>query len=268
MYPTEILYPYSSLAIVAVLFAVIIACNEIGFQIGRFVQVHTDSEIKTLTGSIQASVLGLLALMLGFTFSMAMQRYDSRNMALIEEANAIGTGVLRVQLLPEHQRGAAMDMLREYIDLRINAGKIDITRHREREQYNNRIANLQHELWSLAILATEADPRAVTTGVFVKSLNDIIDAQGKRSALLEMHVPESVLLLLFIVFISAGAMMGYSGGLSGKRIIAPVALVSLLITLIVFLIIDLDRPRRGIIQVKQDAMLALQRSVQEVTTPR
>jgi len=65
--------------------------NEIGFQMGRFVQKHTDSAVKTLTGSIQASVLGLLALMLGFTFSMSMQRYDSRSMALIEEANAIGT---------------------------------------------------------------------------------------------------------------------------------------------------------------------------------
>ena len=102
----------------------------------------------------------------------------------------------------------------------------------------------------------------MTTGVFVKSLNDVIDMQGKRSALLRMHVPETVLLLLFIVFISAGGMMGYSGGLSGKRIVAPVVLVSLLITLIVFLIIDLDRPRRGLIQVNQDAMLELRRSMQ------
>ena len=262
MEQTELLYPHSSPLIAGVLFLVIVLCNEAGFQIGRFVQEHTDSEVKALTGSIQASILGLLALLLGFTFSMAMQRYDSRSMALIDEANALGTAVLRIQLLPPELQDDARHLLREYIDLRVAAGKIDLTKHHERDAYNGRIADLQHQLWSLAIQATNQDPRAVTTGVFVKSLNDVIDMQGKRSALLRMHVPETVLLLLFIVFISAGGMMGYSGGLSGKRIVAPVVLVSLLITLIVFLIIDLDRPRRGLIQVNQDAMLELQRSMQ------
>ena len=73
-------------------------------------------------------------------------------------------------------------------------------------------------------------------------------------------MPETVLLLLFIVFIASGGMMGYSGGLSGKRIIAPVVLVSLLVTLIVFIIIDLDRPKRGLIQVNQSPLLELQQS--------
>jgi hypothetical protein len=260
MYQNEILYAYSSVLIVASLFFLMILCNELGFRIGRFVQKHTDSEIKALTGSIQASVLGLLALLLGFTFSMAMQRYDNRSQALIDEANAIGTGVLRVQLLPEHYQSEAARMFRDYIELRIEAGRIDLTRRSERTHYNHQISELQHALWALAVKATDEDPRAVTTGVFVKSLNDMIDIQGKRSALLEMHVPESVLMLLFIVFIAAGGMMGYSGGLSGKRMVAPVVLVSLLITLIVFIIIDLDRPRRGLIQVDQDAMLELRRS--------
>jgi hypothetical protein len=256
---TEFLYPHSSLLIAGLLFLVIVLCNEAGFHIGRFVQEHTDSEIKALTGSIQASILGLLALLLGFTFSMAMQRYDNRSMALIDEANALSTALLRVQLLPQALQADARDMLRDYIDLRIAAGKLDTTRRQERDQYNERIAELQHRLWSLAIEATNQDPRAVTSGVFVKSLNDVIDMQGKRNALLRMHVPETVLLLLFIVFFAAGGMMGYSGGLSGKRIIAPVALVSLLITLIVFLIIDMDRPRRGLIQVNQEPMLDLRR---------
>tara|TARA_R110002050_G_scaffold9504_1_gene33406 strand:+ start:568309 stop:568608 length:300 start_codon:yes stop_codon:yes gene_type:complete len=96
----------------------------------------------------------------------------------------------------------------------------------------------------------------------VKSLNDVIDSQGKRNALLQMHVPEVVLVLLFIVFISSGGIMGYSAGLSGKRVIAPIILVSLLITLIVFIIIDLDRPKRGLIQVNQGVMTELLDSVQ------
>jgi hypothetical protein len=260
MFQSNILYSHSSVEIAAILFVVMVAFNEIGFQIGRYVQKHTDSEIKTLTGSIQASILGLLALLLGFTFSMAMQRYDSRSMAVIDEANALGTTLLRVKLLPQQYQPEVYKLLGEYVDLRIAVGKLDITRSSERDQHNRQVLGLQHTLWAIAVQATNDDPRAVTTGAFVKSLNDVIDMQGKRSALLQMHVPEAVLLLLFVVFVSSGGMIGYSGGLSGKRIVAPVVLVSLLITLIVFIIIDLDRPRRGLIQVNQSVLLELPRA--------
>lgn len=254
----EFLYGYSSLSITVVLFVLIMLFSEIGFQIGRFVQNQTDSEIKSLTGSIQASILGLLALLLGFTFSMSMQRYDNRNQALIDEANAIGTTVLRAQLLPEKYQDKAAEKLRQYIDLRVAIGQIDLTKHDERNAYNRQISSLQSELWSLAIAATNDDPRPVTTGAFVKSLNDLIDSQSKRNALLQMHVPEVVLMLLFIVFTASGGILGYSSGLSGKRVMAPAALISLLIAMIVFIIIDLDRPKRGVIQVDQGIMIELQ----------
>ena len=103
----------------------------------------------------------------------------------------------------------------------------------------------------------------MTTGAFVKALNDMIDAQGKRTAISQAHVPEPILLLLFFVFIASIGMMGYSSGLSGKRILAPLVLVALLITLIVFIIVDLDRPKRGLIQVDQSALLGLVPSAAE-----
>lgn len=261
MSQVEILYSYSSGVIVTALFLAMLLFNEIGFQVGRFVQRHTDHEAKVLTGSIQASVLGLLALMLGFTFSMAMQRYDGRNMALIEEANAIGTAALRVKLLPLKYQADAHDLIRQYIDVRVEIGNIAITDQARRAKYMNQVSLLQHRLWALAVLATDADPRAVTTGAFVQSLNAAIDAQGKRNALQQLHVPETVLISLFLVFVASGGMIGYSSGLNGKRIIAPVVLVSLLVTLIVFIIIDLDRPRRGLIQVNLAPLLDLQRSM-------
>lgn len=216
-----------------------------------------------LTGSIQASILGLLALLLGFTFSMAMQRFDNRNMALIDEANAIGTAILRIQLLPDKYKTEAGDHFRNYVKLRVDVGKVDLTKQAERKAYNKQIVDIQNRLWGLAISATNEDPRPVTTGAFVKSLNDVIDSQGKRNALLQMHVPEIVIVLLFVVFISSGGILGYSGGLSGKRVFAPVVLVSLLITLVVFIIIDLDRPKRGLIQVNREAMIELQHHGQD-----
>tara|TARA_R110000764_G_C10988524_1_gene381045 strand:+ start:629 stop:1471 length:843 start_codon:yes stop_codon:yes gene_type:complete len=257
----EVFYGYSSVAIAVILFFVIIICNEIGYRTGRFIQTRTDNEVKALTGSIQASILGLLALLLGFTFSMSMQRYDNRSIALIDEANAIGTAVLRVQLLPDEYQESATKLFQEYINLRVVIGKLDLTKLEERRVDNKKIAALQSELWKLAILATNVDPRPVTTGAFVNALNDLIDSQGKRNALLQMHVPEVVLILLSIVFISSGGIMGYSAGLSGQRIFAPILLVSLLITLIVYIIIDLDRPKRGLIQIDQSIMIELLQSL-------
>ena len=254
----QFLFDFSSIAITATLFVCIILFNEIGFHIGRFVQGRTDTEIKTLTGAIQASILGLLALLLSFTFSMSMQRYDNRSQALISEANAIGTAILRVKLLPEQHRSTASHLFKKYVDLRIAIGKIDLTRREERKTYNTKISEIQNDLWSLAVMAAQEDPLPVTSGAFITSLNEVIDSQGKRNALLQMHVPEIVLFLLFAVFIASGGILGYSSGLSGKRVVAPTIMVSFLIALIVFIIIDLDRPKRGIIQINQESLLMLQ----------
>ncbi len=258
MLPTEMLYDVSSVAIALILFFAIVAFNELGFRAGRYVQAKTDDEVKAMTGSIQGSILGLLALLLGFTFSMSMQRYDARSMAVIDEANTIGTAMLRVKLLPDAYRDEADAALKQYVALRAEVGSVDLTREEERDRYNERAVELQNQLWNIVTQATDADPRPVTTGAFLNSLNDMIDAQGKRNAILQQHVPETILLLLFFVFVVNGAMVGYSSGLSGKRMTVPIVLVSLLITLIVFTIIDLDRPKRGLIQVDQSVMQSLE----------
>lgn len=252
-----VLFNFGSVTIAVVLFAAIIVCNELSFRVGKIVQERHDDEVKALTGAVQASILGLLALLLGFTFSMSMQRFDDRSMALIDEANAIATTMLRADLLPAEQRKAVKVQLNEYLKARVALGSIDLTRNEQRREYRNRIAAIQSELWTLTVAAAEADPRPVTTGTFLTSLNAMIDSEGKRSALLQAHVPEPIVLLLLFVFIASIGMMGYSSGLSGKRILAPLLLVSLLVTLIVFIIIDLDRPKRGMIKVNQNALTEL-----------
>lgn len=189
-----------------------------------------------------------------------MQRFDNRSQAVIAEVNAIGTAQLRTQLLPIELQPQVTDLLDRYVALRIEISQVDLTQQSQRRQYMAKITDLQQQLWQQAVTAANIDPRPVTTGAFINALNELIDSQGKRSALQNMHVPEIVLLLLFFAFISSGAILGYSGGLSGKRVTIPAGLVSLLITLIVFIIIDLDRPKRGMIQVDQSTMLELQSS--------
>lgn len=257
----ELLVGQSSLVIVALLFACILAAMEVGSRIGRRSRQDIGDSFKGQVNAIQGAVLGVLALMLGFTFSLALQRYDSRSAAAVDEANAIGTAHLRAQLLPPGIRGEADALLREYLDLRVRAGSIDLSRDDERAPLLERAATTTERLWQLALLAAEQDGRPVTSGLFIQSLNDMIDAYGRRDAALNRHVPEVVFFLLFLTFLMAGVIHGYANGMERSRARLPTVIMVALIVLLVFLIIDLDRPRRGFIQVNQKSMEDLQLSM-------
>lgn len=255
----EVMYNVNSLLVVSALLAAIIIAYEICFRIGRYYQRKTDQEIKTQTSTIQAGILGLLALLLGFTFNMALQRFDNRSHAVIHEANAIGTAILRTQLLPKPYDSLTYDLLQDYVNLRLKISSIDLTRIEERKSLNEETDKLQNKIWEISIKAAEIDPRPVTTGYFITSLNDVIDSRGERDAILQRHVPEVILFLLFLVFIINGGLMGYSSGLGLKRAYIPTVMLTVLIVMVVFIIIDLDRPKRGLIKVKQDSLIELKK---------
>lgn len=225
--------------------------NEFGYRSGRWLQRRTDDEVKEQTTTIQASILGLLALLLGFTFTMSLQRYDSRAEAMLNEANAIGTAQLRVQLLPDTQQQQAQILFSRYIDTRIAAGQHSIVSETERRTLSQREQQLIQAFWQLAIESTNVDPRPVTSGLFVQALNDMFDARDKRLALLARHVPEVVLYLLIAVFVITCGFLGYGSGLKGRRPYVATVLLASIIALVMFIVIDLDRPRRGYIQVNQ-----------------
>ncbi|WP_299761647.1 hypothetical protein [uncultured Pontibacter sp.] len=251
---TEIMYDYNSILIVAVLFVLILAAGEAGYQVGKHYQRKTDQDVKAQTNTIQAGTLGLLALILGFTFNMALQRYNSRSEAVIKEANAIGTTLMRTHLLPAPYDSVTQNLLQQYINLRLAVSNTSYAMVTEQEALSNETKALQSDIWVEAVKAAHLDPRPVTTGFFITSLNDMIDAQSERNALLALHVPEVIIFLLFVVFIMSGALIGYASGLGRKRTFLPFALLSLLICLVVFIILDLDRPKRGIIKINQASM--------------
>ena len=253
----EIMYDLNSILIVAILFSLILLANEAGYRIGKHYQNKTDVDIKTQTNTIQAGTLGLLALILGFTFNMALERFNSRSESVIQEANAIGTTLLRTKLLPQPYDSVAHSLLQKYINLRLQLSNTDYAMVTEQEHLDEATKKLQSEIWINAVRAARIDPRPVTTGFFITALNNMIDAHGERNALLQLHVPEVILFLLFIVFITAGALMGYASGLGQKRTFIPSMMMTFLISLVVFIIIDLDRPKRGIIKVNQASMLQL-----------
>ena len=146
-----------------------------GYRLGRWRHDATSDEKDAPVGAMVAAVLGLLAFMLAFTFSMAASRFESRRQAVLEEANAIGTTYLRARLLPEPQRGEVAKLLREYVDVRVRGireGKIAEAVARSEE--------LHEQLWSQATAAAEKNPGSIMTGLFIQSLNDVIDLHAKR----------------------------------------------------------------------------------------
>jgi hypothetical protein len=244
---TSWLYQFSSLTISLILFFSIILFNEIGFYLGRYVQKRTSDDVKSLTGSIQASILGLLALLLGFTFSMSMQRYDDRSMALIQDSNTIQEVQWRTGLLPELEQTQVNAHLNKYIQAKINLAQTSIVSEERRLQLLAEAKRIHRDLMSVT---NNAD--------FNNSVIAMIMQHNTRNALIDMHVPDVVLILLFIVFVASVGILGYSVGLSGTRMLVQITMVSLLITLIVFIIIDLDRPKRGLIKVDQSHIYQLQ----------
>jgi len=258
------MYDHSSVLIVALLFVSLLAATEAGYQIGRrFVATTTDST-KTQINTIQASLLGVLALLLGFTFSLSLQRYDSRSQAVISEANAMGTAMLRAQLLPATVRTETQNLLREYLDLRVLAGTISLDQAEERSAVLRESGQVLDSLWRNALRAADQDASPVTTGLFIQALNELIDAYGTRDAALNRHVPEAVLFLLFGTFILTACLVGFASGVAGHRASFPTYILVALIVFLVFIVIDLDRPRRGLIEVSQQSLVDLQANVDVV----
>ena len=204
--------------------------------------------------------MGLLALLLAFTFSMSVTRYETRKQLLVDEANAIGTTYLRSQMLPEPYRSDVAKLTGDYVASRLrDYGTVLNEQEFETEELNGR--RLQNQLWSQAIAAAAKDPQPVPTGLFISSLNDVIEVAAKRAAARENHVPQPVLTFLFLVTILTMGLLGYGCGLGNHRNIAATSTVCLLVSLVILTIMDLDRPRRGLITISQKPMLELRDSL-------
>lgn len=254
------MYSQSSFLIVSGLFIFMVLAMEIGFRSGLRRQVKA-TEAITQANAVLVSMLGLLALLLAFTFSAALQRYEDRSRTVVAEANAIGTTYLRARLLPLGMQDEVRALLRQYLDVRIQEGRVDSTEPELHQSLLRQAKLMEARLWSHAVKAAELDKSVVTSGLFIQSLNELIDTSTTRNAALNRQVPEIVLLLMFATIIMTTATLGYASGIAGHRVTLAAFVLVMLIALVVYLIIDLDRPRRGAIQVSHESMLSLQQTI-------
>jgi len=251
-----------------VILAIVLAGIEVGSLLGRRVKgAAVDDDSKTHINSTQASTLGILGLLLAFTFSLALQRFDTRSDAMVDEANAIGTAYLRAQMLPQPYRDEARALLRDYVDVRIKTDGISAVVGDEREALTAQAGALQNAIWDAARRAAEANPSPVPAGMFVQATNELIDSFGRRGAAIDRHVPEVVLFLLLGTFLITSVIVGYSAGVVRRRPpLVSFAMVGLIVVL-VFVILDLDRPIRGLIVVSEKNLRDLQGSMKAEAAP-
>jgi hypothetical protein len=257
----EFMYDVSSLSIAAILLISMALAIEAGFRVGARRHAAQSEASRGHINAVQASLLGVLALLLGFTFSLSLQRFDSRSEAAVDEVNAIGTAFLRADLLPAPARDEVRALLRSYLNLRVQAGEIALDHETDREARIVESNRLQGALWQHGREAAERSDDAVLAALFLQSVNDMIDAFGRRDAALKRHVPELVLMLLYGTFLMAGVILGYAAGISGHRPSLVTYVLVALIVVLVFIIVDLDRPRRGLIRVSHASMIELQETI-------
>jgi hypothetical protein len=235
---------------------------EVGFRLGHYRRQGSDAEKEAPVGAIAGATLGLLAFVLAFTFGLAASRFDARRQVVLKESNAIGTCYLRAGLLPAAHAAAAHRLLRDYVDVRLRAaesGNLDEAMAKSDELHN--------ALWSQATEAANKDPHSIVTGLFIQSLNEVIDVHSERVLIaVRSRIPGAVWLGLYFVTVFAMAALGYHEGLTGSRRSPAVVALALTFSAVLLLVADLDRPREGMLQVSQQAMVDLRNSIDSAQT--
>lgn len=240
--------------LLAVLLLVLLSV-ESGYRLGRRLG-HPEQEQDTPLDEMVVATLGLLAFLLAFTFGLAAARYDMRRQLLLDEANAIGTTYLRAEMLPEGGAGI-QSLLRQYVDLRLDAARThDLARNRQRAEA------LQAQLWARAVPIARQAPDSVIAGLFVQSLNDVIDLHAKRlTADVRTRIPMAIWASMFGVTVLSFGLLGYHAGLGSTRRSPAILPVAVTFAVVIWLIADLDRPLEGTLTLSQQPLVDLRQAM-------
>ena len=208
-------------------------------------------------GVILAAALTLLGLIVGFSFSMAVTRYDQRKNYEEEEANAIGTEYLRAGLLRSGDATKVRELLRSYLNVRISF----YTSHdaHELEQINTSTAQLQNDLWS-AVQAGAGSQQTPVVALAVSGMNDVLNSQGYTQAAWRNRIPIAAWGLMAAIAICCNLLIGYNARHIERKIIR-FFILPLIVSIAFFLIDEMDTPRGGVIRVVPQNLVSLSSSL-------
>jgi hypothetical protein len=261
-------HEYPSWVFAIVLAVAMALASEVGYRIARTRKAAVGDAGRGHFNAIQASLLALLALLLGFTLSMSNQLAQARNQLVLDDAIQVEALHLGSGYLPEPRRAEFSRLLREYVGLRADPAAIRRSLTREELSARARQSVILHQqMWDLVKgeMQTEKPARGVEGLV-----PQLTQAQGifrRRVHAFQSRVSDSIILLLFSAAIAAGGVVGYSGGLGQHRATMQSMLLAIFVSGTIYVILDLDHPLSGFIRVDQTPMLQIKATLDREAEP-
>ncbi len=246
--------------IVTGLLGLMFAANELGFRTGRRRQGDETELSRTVANTFKGSIFGLVALLLGFSFSATTSRYDLRQRIVLDQANAIGTCHQRAGLLDDTSRERIRAILRRYLEFRLvqyRADRDEAALARAQAQIDQHLA----ELWKAVEEANRRGPDTVRNSLIVPAANEVIDLSSTRTWANRNHLPEPVLFLLMASVLVACLLLGHSSGQAERRHRSLWLAANVIFALVLYVVLDFDRPRRGLIRVDPTPLIELGASI-------
>jgi hypothetical protein len=228
----------------------VLAAVELGYRWARHRQANQELEKEAPVAAMVAATLGLLAFLLTFTFGIALDAYHARKLALVEEANAIRMTYRACDLIPQALRAETRGVLRQYVDERLRWA------NGQADQPGASANELLDRLWTAAGVAGAKNPGSVD--VFLTYVGQVIELRSERLDVREQSkIPLAYWVILFIIAFLAFSGVGYHGGVAGTRRSPVMLAVALAFSAVIMVIVDMDSPEEGFIDVSQAPMVHL-----------
>jgi hypothetical protein len=241
-------------AIAVVSFLVMFGAARLGARVSELRRLAS-KELEQFN-IVLGATLTLLALIVGFAFSMAVGRYDQRKNYEEEEANAIGTEYVRGQLLPGPDADRIQALLKRYLQDRIQFYEVRDRAHLD--EINHETGQLQNQMWSIVVAAAKAQPSPITA-LTVAGMNDVLNRQGYTQAAWWNRIPKAAWWLMGIIAVCANMLIGMPAGEVKTRI--PLLIMPVVLAVAFMLLADLDSPRGGMIRVAPQNLHSLWSSI-------
>ncbi len=238
---------------------------ELGYKLGDRRQratIYVDEGRSAQAGIVLGALLTVASLLLGFTFSMAGGQFDARRLLVIDDVNAIGTAFLRSEHLPEPQRTNSRQLWADYVTGR------NVLFDRPTAVELERALQQQEALWQEAAPMARNSSNPILA-LYISALNEVIDLHTKRVSVQHtMRIPDLIIVTLAILSLATMLLTGYLLGLRQQRYGLPTAIMIFIYATVYLIVIDLDRPWRGLFTISQQPTVELQHSVQTAVLPR
>jgi hypothetical protein len=235
--------------LVLALFAAILICLEIGWRIRSKGLAAETSNSDAGLNALDGAVFALMGLLIAFTFSGAASRFEVRRSLIVQETNDIGTAYLRLDMLPADAQPALRQDFRDYVDARLKFyASLTGDLKTARAIYLEGTA-LQQKIWAEAVAATARQSSAAVTSLVLGSLNSMIDDTTTRLVALETHPPLEIYIALAVVVMASSLLAGFAMAKSGRRNWTHMLIFAVTLAFAVYLILDLDYPRLGLIRI-------------------